>query len=123
MSHMVIFRSTDGKSGYHQTEELDEAIRFVERLRNAEGVEQARIFRLEEVAFEFRPYYRVEVGSGPAAPVPGGPPSPPAATGTPATPATPADSEPAAEPVPVEGAEAVDGELLAANGKRGLFGR
>ena len=120
MSHMVIFRSTDGKSGYHQTEELDEAIRFVERLRNAEGVEQARIFRLEEVAFEFRPYYRVEVGSGPATPVPGAPPSPPAA---PATPAAPADAEPAAEAVPVEGAEPVDGELLAANGKRGLFGR
>src|SRR5688500_11033982 len=119
---MVIFRSTDGKSGYHQTEELDEAIRFVERLRNAEGVEQARIFRLEEVAFEFRPYYRVEVGSGPAAPLPGAPPAPPAAGAT-TPPAPPADSDPAAEPVPVEGAEAVDGELLAANGKRGLFGR
>lgn len=64
MSHMVIFRSGEGKVGYHQAETLEEAARFVERLRNHEGVEQTRIFRLEEVAFEFRPYYRVEVPSG-----------------------------------------------------------
>ena len=116
MSHMVIFRSADGKSGYHQTEEIEEAVRFVERLRNAEGVEQARIFRLEEVSFEFRPYYRVEVGSAPVVPIPGGQPA--AATPT----APPADAEPA-EVTPVEGAEPADGELLAANGKKGLFGR
>jgi hypothetical protein len=112
VSHMVIFRSTDGKSGYHQTEELDEAIRFVERLRNAEGVEQARIFRLEEVGFEFRPYYRVEVGAAGAAPVPGAGPVP--------VPAPVADGEPGE---PVDGVEGAEGELLAANGKRGLFSR
>ena len=47
----------------------------VERLRNSENVEQARIFRMEEVGFEYRPYFRVEVAGsassspGPAAPV------------------------------------------------------
>lgn len=62
MSHMVIFRSAEGKPGYHQAEALDDAVGFVEDLRNAEGVEHARIFRMEEVTFEFRPYFRVELG-------------------------------------------------------------
>ena len=66
MSHMVIFRTTEGKAGYHQAEALDEAVRFVERIRNEESVEQARIFRLQEVAFEFRPYFRVELTGAPA---------------------------------------------------------
>ena len=72
MSHMVIFRSSEGKSGYHQAEAIEDAVRFVERLRNAEGVEQARIFTMEEVHFEFRPYYRVEVTGGSAEPEAGG---------------------------------------------------
>ena len=107
---MVIFRSTEGKSGYHQTEELDEAVRFVERLRNAEGVEQAKIFRLEEVSFEFRPYYRVEVGAASGMPTPAGPPAPAIAEGEPAE-------------VEAELTEPGDGDLVAANGKKGLFGR
>lgn len=61
MSHMVIFRGAEGKAGYHQADDLEGAIRFVERVRNEDGVEQARIFRMEEVGFEFRPYYRVQV--------------------------------------------------------------
>ena len=68
MSHMVIFRSSDGKTGYHQAEVLEEAVHYVERIRNADGVEQARIFRLEEIRFEFRPYFHVQVAdSAPAA--------------------------------------------------------
>ena len=61
MSHMVIFRSAEGKAGYHQADGLEDATRFVERLRNSENVEQARIFRMEEVGFEYRSYFRVEV--------------------------------------------------------------
>ena len=49
MSHMVIYRTADGQPGYHQTDEMDEAIKYVERLRNGDGVDGARIFRLEEV--------------------------------------------------------------------------
>ena len=41
MSHMVIYRGADGRPGYHQTEQLDDAVRFVEGLRNDEGVEHA----------------------------------------------------------------------------------
>lgn len=67
MSHMVIYRGVDGKPGYHQTDDIHDAVSFVEQMRNEEGVEHARIFRLEEVVFEYRPYYRVELtdASGP----------------------------------------------------------
>lgn len=61
MSHMVIFRTAEGKVGYHQTETLDEAVRFVERLRNEEHVTNTRIFRLDEVPIEVKTYFRVEV--------------------------------------------------------------
>ncbi len=60
---MVIYRGSDGKPGYHQTDDIHDAVGFVESMRNDEGVEQARIFRLEEVVFEYRPYYRVELSS------------------------------------------------------------
>ncbi len=61
MSHMVIYRGSDGKPGYHQTDDIHDAVGFVEQMRNDQGVEHARIFRLEEVVFQYRPYYRVEL--------------------------------------------------------------
>lgn len=61
MSHMVIYRGTDGKPGYHQTDDIHDAVGFVESMRNDQGVEHARIFRLEEVVFQYKPYYRVEL--------------------------------------------------------------
>lgn len=64
MSHMVIYRGPDGKPGYHQTDGIHDAVGYVEQLRNDSGVEQARIFRLEEVQFEYRPYFRVELVAG-----------------------------------------------------------
>ena len=63
MSHMVIYRGPDGKPGYQQAEDIHDAVTFVEQMRNEDGVEQARIFRLEEVVFEYRPYFRVELSS------------------------------------------------------------
>ena len=63
MTHMVIFRSPEGKPGYHQAEGLDEAMRFAEMLRNQEQVTDARIFRMDEVPIEFKTYYRVEVAA------------------------------------------------------------
>ncbi|HVF73413.1 MAG TPA: hypothetical protein VM938_00085 [Acidimicrobiales bacterium] len=70
MSHMVVFRSADGKPGYHQAESLDEAVRFVEHLRNQEGVTDTRLFHMQEIPLEVRTYYRVEVAaSADAAPV------------------------------------------------------
>ena len=64
MSHMVIYRSHDGQPGYQQVDGIHEAVVFVEEMRNREGVEQARIFRLEEVVFEYKPYFRVELAEG-----------------------------------------------------------
>src|SRR4051794_3023134 len=66
---MVIFRGGDGKPGYHQVDELSEAIHHVEHLRNNEGIDHAQIFQMEEVTFEFRPYFRVEVGTSSTAPM------------------------------------------------------
>ena len=102
MSHMVMFRSAEGKPGYHQTEALDDAIKFVERLRNTENVTEARIFRMQEVPIEFKTYYRVEVGA--------------AASAEPVADAPSADA--------VEAKSEVEGEPAAAGGGRfGRFGK
>jgi hypothetical protein len=61
VSHMVIFRTPEGKPGYQPAETVEDAVGVVERLRNDEGVENVRIFHLEEVQFELRPYYKVEL--------------------------------------------------------------
>ncbi len=66
MSHMVIYRGADGKPGYHQTDDIHDAVMYVESLRNDRDVDHARIFRLEEVTFEYKPYYRVELSTGAA---------------------------------------------------------
>ena len=74
MTHMVIFRSAEGKPGYHQADSLEDAIRFVERLRNSEAVTDSRVFHMQEVPIEFRQYFRVEVsGKAPSAPAPAEP--------------------------------------------------
>lgn len=61
---MVIYRGADGKPGYHQTDDIHDAVMYVEGLRNDKEVDHARIFRLEEVTFEYKPYYRVELSVG-----------------------------------------------------------
>lgn len=75
MSFMVNFRSAEGKPGYHPTETLDEAVRFVEHLRNQEHVTDARVWRLHEVPLEVKTYYKVVVpsGAGVAPPAPAAP--------------------------------------------------
>lgn len=75
MSYMVNFRSAEGKPGYHPTDTLEEAVRFVEHLRNQERVADARVWRLHEVPLEVRTYYKVEVVAPSAsAPEPAAPP-------------------------------------------------
>ena len=73
---MVIFRRPDGKPGYHQADSVEDAVRFVEMLRNQEKVTDARIFRMEEVPIEVRTYFRVEVAGEQAAQSPQSPQSP-----------------------------------------------
>jgi hypothetical protein len=62
MPFMVIYRNADGSPGYEQAGAIDEAALFVERLRNNESIDQIRLFRMEEINFAFRPYYKVELG-------------------------------------------------------------
>lgn len=62
MPFMVIYGTADGSTRYEQADAIDEAALFVERLRNTEGCDEIRIFRMEEINFAFRPYYKVELG-------------------------------------------------------------
>ncbi len=112
MGYMIIFRSDEGRTGYHQADTLDDATTFLERLRNHEGIEQVNLYRLEEVPFEFRTYFKVEV--------PGSTPIGPAA---PAAPTVSDEPEPAGDvaALPVEPELVVEG--AGANGRKSLFGR
>lgn len=65
---MVVFKTNEGKPGQHWADSLEDAVRFVEHLRNNEQVNDAKVFRMQEVPLEFKVLYKVEV-SGP----PGGP--------------------------------------------------
>ncbi len=68
MPHMVIFRDVEGRPGYHQAEGLDDAVRFVEQLRNEQNISETRIFSMQEVPIEFRPYYRVTLAPAQVSP-------------------------------------------------------
>lgn len=112
MSFMVNFRSAEGKPGYHPTDSLEEAVRFVEHLRNQEQVSDARVWRLQEVPLEVKTYYKVVVPAGAPAPAP----------------AAAAVPEPAAVTPPVADDSApkpdVAGEAVGAAGANGArFGR
>jgi hypothetical protein len=95
---MVIFQTPDGNPGYNQFETIDEAVRFVEVLRNEQGVENARMFALEEVKFDFKPYFRVEIDPPMLSPAP----SRPAQGGNGVTMTAPENRAPLTEP-PVNG--------------------
>lgn len=64
--HMVMFTSAEGRAGYHATESLEEAVKFVEHLTNSEGVSDAKVYRMTEVPLEVKAVYRVEVAGAPA---------------------------------------------------------
>jgi hypothetical protein len=111
VSYMVIY-NVDGEPSYHEVDELDAAVTFVENLRNSNGIERARLVSLQDVGFEFRPYYRVQIGDKAA----GGAPAT-AVQGSAATsPARPTDRDEYASPRPEassresrEGRESRDG--------------
>ena len=70
--HMVVFTSAEGRPSYYQTETLDDAIKFVERVRNTEGVEDAKLYRMAEIPLQIKTYVKVELataGDGETAPV------------------------------------------------------
>jgi hypothetical protein len=61
MSYIVVYQRGDGSSGLEECTDLELAVVAAERLRNVDDVESPRIFKTEEIHFDFRPYYRVEV--------------------------------------------------------------
>jgi hypothetical protein len=148
MPFMVIYRTSDGSSSFEQAEAIDEAALFVEQLRNKEGIDQIRIYRMEEISFAFRPYYKVELGMAERQSTPTPPsastavvievpqPEPeaaePVASKLPPPPGAPeltADPQAADVAAVHTEAELPDAELddegqpAGANGRRGLFGR
>jgi hypothetical protein len=127
VGHLVVFEGSDRVPTYHRCDELADAVSFVEKLRNDRGVENVQILRTEEVRFDFKPYYRVELGvlgAGPSpAPLAAAPTSPAMVPPPPITSmASPVD------PVSVEvgaGDEDYDEDDLSVSSgvRRGLFGR
>jgi hypothetical protein len=61
---MVVFTSAEGRPSYYQTETLEDAIKFVERVRNTEGVEDARLYRMAEIPLQVKTYVKVELATG-----------------------------------------------------------
>lgn len=122
MEHLVRFSTAEGRDAHHTAESLDDALKFVERLRNAEDVDDVRLYRLTPVPIEFKVHYKVEIrpeGEGAEAPAVAGSPAP--GSPVPAPPADEAKTE-AAPPVAAVPAAAPTGEATDANGRR-LFAR
>jgi hypothetical protein len=65
MEHVVFYTGPDGSQAHRRLPSQEDAVRFVEHLRNEDGVADVSVFELTEVELSFRPYYRVEVGRTP----------------------------------------------------------
>jgi hypothetical protein len=115
MEHVVFFPGPDGAPSFRRLTSLDDAVRFVEHLRNVENVSEVSVHTLSPVPLSFRPYYRVEVPAGEAAPEPVVAMEPVAVA---MEAVVPAPSEPVGEHVPVS-EPAAEGEPVA-NGRRSL---
>ncbi len=63
MAYMVIYGTPDGAQEMHEIDDLTEAVTFLEELRNERSVDSVRMLQVEEMSFDFRPYYRVELSS------------------------------------------------------------
>lgn len=129
MEHVVFFPGPDGAPSFRRFTSLDEAVRFVEHLRNVEGVAEVSLHALTPVPVSFRAYYRVEVPTKDEL-VAETPPAEPVSAAEPVEPALVAEPMPVAEVLPVaeltEVAEPVMADAEAhmpeqsSNGKRSL---
>ena len=135
---MVLYTGLDGSAAFGRCDELTEAVAEVERLRNEQSIDGAQIYRLEEVKFEIKPYFRVEL---PASAAVAPPPTEPATavgdglwTAASAPPTAEISSmvippPPPPPPAPVApmafdaGFRADDDEDAVVGSRRGLFGR
>jgi hypothetical protein len=64
MEHAVVFPGPDAEA-VRRFPSLDEAVRFVEHLRNEEGVADVSLFAMTPVPLVVRAYYKVEVPAEP----------------------------------------------------------
>lgn len=122
MEHVVFYPALDGAPAFRRFASLDDAVRFVEHLRNAEGVSEVSVHTLSPVPLAFRAYYKVEVPAEPAPVVDVPMPSEPVLEAVPVAEA-PVEPVEAAEPVmPVEPAyaETIVAAPAASNGKKSL---
>lgn len=62
VGHLVVYEAVDHAPTYQPCEDLADAVSLVETLRNERGLENVQILRTEEICFDFRPYYRVQLG-------------------------------------------------------------
>jgi hypothetical protein len=69
VEHVVFFSEEPGQPEFRRVADLDEAVRFVESLRNERGVVDVAVHALTPVPLSFRTWYRVEVGPLGAEPV------------------------------------------------------
>jgi hypothetical protein len=129
VGHIVVFEGSERVPTFHRCEELADAVSFVEKLRNDRGVDKVQIYRTEEIRFDFKPYYRVELGalgagSTPtplAAPAPAPSMAPPPPIG--AIPSPPDTGSSIGTPTPEPGHFDDDEDLSVSGVRRGLFGR
>ena len=70
MEHVVFFPAPDGTPAFRRVPDFEDAVRFVEHLRNVENVTTASVHTLTEVPLAFRAWYRVEMPAPVAPPAP-----------------------------------------------------
>jgi hypothetical protein len=61
VEHVVFFPAPDGTPAFRRLAGFEDAVRFVEHLRNVENVSEASVHELNEVPLSFRAWYRVEL--------------------------------------------------------------
>jgi hypothetical protein len=61
MEHVVFYPAATGVPAFRRVSSLDEAINFVEQLRNSENITDFSVYELAPVQLSFRAYYHVQV--------------------------------------------------------------
>lgn len=61
MEHVVFFPGPDGGPAFRRVGSLDEAVAWVERLRNVDDLTDFSVHALTEVPLSVRAYYKVQV--------------------------------------------------------------
>src|SRR5580704_14003536 len=61
MEHVVFYPAATGIPAFRRVGSLDEAVNFVEHLRNVENITDFSVHELAPVQLSFRAYYHVQV--------------------------------------------------------------